>query len=563
MCMRKRLSLLLVGWLSLTAWADIGPQLDSFNQAERQQDLVARANDFFRQLYEEQFIDTLLIYKAATPADTLREQVWYWAAEYCYDQQRFDQAVDYGLKALPLYQKGNDRTGESDCLNILAISNIRLSNYGAAIDYAKQCYRLDEASGDADRISASLNSLAGIYMSAHQPAEAEQYVLKGLQKAAEAGLDSRRAVLLGMASEVYHAMVDDEKALDYAEQSYELEKQLGHHHKALLRQAQKASALIGLERFEQAEQVLQTIIPLFRDAGDIHSLGISLNKMGMVQLSLKHEQEGVPYFREAAGLFAQMGDMSNEMHSRKGLYECLWKSQPDSARMELERFNLLKDSLYTIASAESLARYNAEFGNDWLQQENAAERSAKRSVMLTAIVVICLLLAFSLIVWLIMRRRHLRQTSINQQLSDNIEELREKYKELSVRYDNAIVTNADGNQRKDLSETDSLWLEKVVDVINDHLLNGQVDAESVASQLNMSLFQFRQRLTALTDETPQSFIGIIRMRRARYLLDNRPELNISEVAQLCAYNDTPNFTRAFKKMFGLTPTQYLEKQRKP
>ena len=49
------------------------------------------------------------------------------------------------------------------------------------------------------------------------------------------------------------------------------------------------------------------------------------------------------------------------------------------------------------------------------------------------------------------------------------------------------------------------------------------------------------------------------MKRARYLLDNRRDLNVSEVAQLCAYNDTPNFSRAFKKTFGISPTQYLEK----
>ena len=40
------------------------------------------------------------------------------------------------------------------------------------------------------------------------------------------------------------------------------------------------------------------------------------------------------------------------------------------------------------------------------------------------------------------------------------------------------------------------------------------------------------------------------------------ELNISEVAALCGYNDTPNFTRAFKKAFGITPTQYQARQAK-
>jgi AraC-like DNA-binding protein len=85
----------------------------------------------------------------------------------------------------------------------------------------------------------------------------------------------------------------------------------------------------------------------------------------------------------------------------------------------------------------------------------------------------------------------------------------------------------------------------------------------VAAQMGMSLYQLRQRLDSVTGEKPQEFIATIRMQRARHLLDTHPELNISEIATLCAYNDTPNFTRAFKKNFGLTPTQYLERQKEP
>lgn len=43
---------------------------------------------------------------------------------------------------------------------------------------------------------------------------------------------------------------------------------------------------------------------------------------------------------------------------------------PDSARMEVERLHRLKDSLYNKASKEQLAKYNVEFGNERLQEEN-------------------------------------------------------------------------------------------------------------------------------------------------------------------------------------------------
>ena len=115
--------------------------------------------------------------------------------------------------------------------------------------------------------------------------------------------------------------------------------------------------------------------------------------------------------------------------------------------MELDRFNALKDSLYTnSASAESLARYNAEFGNEWLQQQNAAERNAKRNaIVLGTIIAILLLLVLTAFVWWMMRRRQRRQSAINQQLSVNIEELHKKYDELSVRYDKALWTSSEDN----------------------------------------------------------------------------------------------------------------------
>lgn len=557
--MRRVFTIMVVLLSALQLRAAVEPLLEQFGRTEEKALMTRLANLFFEELLAQSFIDEAIRFNDTTPVDTLRREVWYWAAEYFYDQQRYEQAELYGKKALPFFRSGNDRIGESDCLNILAITNLRLSDYEEAIDYILQCYRLDEQSGDTERISASLNVLTSIFIAANQPQEAEKYVQKGLEMLPKVS-DERKSVLLGVASEVYHAMGDDQKALAYAEQAYDIDCSLGRDHKSMVRLSQKASALIGLQQYSEAEQVLRLAIPFLRNVGDRQSLGISCNKMGMALVCQQRQQEAVPYYREAAGIFAAIGDRANEMRSRKGLYESLWESQPDSARIELDRFNELKDSLYNSASAESLARYNAEFGNEWLQQQNAAERNAKRQAIVLGTVVVLVLLLFSGVGWWMMRRRQRRQSEINQQLSANIEELRQQYRQLSVHYDNALATGNDNVMPDGLSPADRTFLEQTVESINEHILKGHVDADSVASSMNMSLFQFRQRLSGVVGETPQNFIAMIRMRRARYLLDNRPELNISEVAQLCAYNDTPNFTRAFKKTFGITPTQYLEKK---
>lgn len=520
---------------------------------------VATANAFFQQLLDAEFLDEPYVLPADAPQDTLRAQVWYWAAEWMYDSgQHYDRAVDYGLKALPLCQAGKDSSLTADCLNILALSYVRLTDYDSAARYARECFLLDEKSGDADRISSSLNTLAGIYMAGGQPQEAEQYIQKGIALAQQADNPVRMAVLQGMASEVYHALGRDDEALSYIDRAIQLDQQTGRTDRLPMRQTQRASVLIGLHRYAEAETALGQAIPAFRQSGDRHSLGIALNKLGMAVLCQQRPAEAQPFYQEAADLFVAMGDPYNEVHARKGLYETQWQTNPAAAKAAQDRFDFLKDSIYSHTSADRLARYNAEFGNDWLQLENHAERQARLRAVGWGIGGVLLLAVLAAVIWWVMRRRHLRQKQINAQLSAHIDELREQYRQLHISYDKAMLTRSDDEER--LNDADREFLENAVAIVNELTAQGQVDAATLAERLNMSPFQLRQRLTTLTGETPQSFIQTLRMRRARYLLANHPELNITQVANLCAYNDTPNFTRAFKKTFGITPSQYLENQ---
>ena len=526
---------------------------------ERSADLQA-ANRLMHIFSDDGLCDPI-VFGASTPKDSLRKQVWYWSGEYFYARQRYQDAVKRGQRALPLFRADTNRDKEADCLNLLAISYIRLSDYDNAATYAKLCYQLDKESGDHDRMSSSLNTLTAIYVAANQPHEAEQYITKALSLTDEAKNPQRKAVLLGMASEVYHAMGNDQRALEYADAAYNIEEKLGREDHAKVRMAQKASVLIGLHRYREAQQLLQQVIPAFRAKGNLQSLGTSCNKMGMALLSQERPAEALPYYREAVQIFHQLHDTYNELHAQKGIYESLWNTSSDSARTELERFNDLKDSLYNNATAESLARFKAEFDTDELRMENEAERQSKHRVMVTALVITILLLLLAAAIWYAMRRRNRRQNEINQQLSADIQELREKYRQLQINYDKALVTRQDGgSDPTDIKPADRDFIEQVVNVINEQINNGQADAPSVAARFNMSPFQFRQKLTAITGETPQTFIQIVRMRRARHLLDHNHELTVTQIATLCGYNDTANFTRAFKKSFGLTPSQYQEKQ---
>ena len=526
--------------------------LDDYNRAPS----VEAANRFFSLLDQEEFTEEKIHFSPRVPADSLRQQVWYWASEWFYDKQDYTQSKDYGLKALKLYHGSSD--SKADCLNLLGCIYVRLGDFKNAADYAKQCLNIDMASGDHDRISSSMNTLAGIYMAAHQADEAEKLIIQAINHADLANNPARKAVLLGTASEIYHSLTQEEKALDYAQQAYDLEPKLGRSLPAAYRLDQKASALMGLKRYEEAEKALRQAIPVMREQGDLHSLAIASNHLGTCLIWQKRNDEAFPFFREAADLLVKMGDPVNEMYSRRGLCLSQWESNPDSARSELNRFNFLKDSLYSSESAEALARLNAEFGNDQLTLANEQERYAHIRDLVIAALLLVLLAAGAW--WIIRRQRHRQQQHINK-LMREIERLKAEGEAARAAMASSQESITDVEEALPdepaptiVGVTENEFLTRVIDFVNDHLEQGDFGLENMADHFAMSVSTLRRRLQDATGVSPKSYIQAIQMQHACNLLDSG--LQIADVAMQCGFTEPGSFTRTFKRVLGLTPTQY-------
>ena len=479
----------------------------------------------------------------------------YEASGKYYDNQKYDSAVIMGERALPLLRQQGMKKEEADELSILSVCCMRQSEYDKALQYAKACNQLDRESGDAERISSSLNTIGSIYVAAKQPQEAMRYLKQALQYAEKTGNNARIALTCGSLAETEFSQKHYDEAIRYIDRAIQLEREEGREAKLRVRLSQKATILVGTSKRQEAVEIFDSIIPYFRTTGNHQSLAISLNKAGQALLEMcentKSEaklRRAVDYFRESSLLCRDMDNPFNEMQARRGLYQALWSLNPDSARIELEAFNQLKDSLYNQASAETLARYNAEFGVDELQEENTSMRRLYTYIIIVGVVLLVLA------VLMVIRQRKL--TALQRQ---RLSEVTMTLDELRQRYEHAIATN-DGEEEKDeLTEQDKDFLTKTMSIITEQLEENRVNVDELASALAMSTSQFRRRLTAITGETPQNYITNIRMQKARYLLDTQSELSILEIALRCGYDDQSSFTRAFKRFFGITPSNYLQK----
>ena len=483
----------------------------------------------------------------------------YEASGRYYEEQLYDSAVIVGEQALPMLRQLGMTDEVADELSILAVCTSRQSDYQKALRYAKECNAMDRASGDKEMISSSLNTIGAIYVDAKQPQEGLKYILEALQLAEEINHRARIAMYCGAAAETEFTMNHFDAAQRYIERAIQLEREDGRQMKLRVRLSQKAAILLGMKQYQEALAIFDTIIPYFRREGNRQSLAISLNKVGHTLLSMsregdcdddeKHrlEREAVPYLREAVNLCHEMGNPYNEMHARDGLYQALWTISPDSARLELERFDLLKDSLYNNGAADLLARYNAEFGNTKLTDENAKARHSR-----TIIFMICTALLTVAVVLLMMQRRRsaLQRRRLNE-VAMTLDELRKRYE------------NACADKQQELSARDKDFLTRTMNIIAEQIETNSVNVDALASQMALSTSQFRYRLKAITGETPQGYITNIRMQKARHLLDNNsPQTTILDIALSCGYEDQGAFTRAFKRFFGITPSEYLTRNLK-
>ena len=557
---------------------------------------LSTAHAFLQELHHQGLIEQPIRFAATIPIDTLRQQVWYWAAEYFYDCQDYGRAAVYGLKALPLCQVGGNRQVEGDCLNILALTYVRKGEFEHAAKYAKLCNQLDLKQGDADNIASSYNTLAGIYMSLRQPKEAEKYILKAIDYCKKAGNPVRMAVLEGMASEVYHHLGDDETALDYATKAWQAEQQLGRPDKVAIRQAQRAAALIALKRTAEAKQALQEAIPELRKSGNLHSLGIACNQMGLLLLREKNDTAAVRYYNEALTIFTSQHDIYNESHTRRGLYEALRNSNPSMAMLHNDRYNDLRDSLYDRETGELLSKYAAEYGYEELQQQNADDRSAYRLYLVILVVLIAVILA----AWFWYRRcqqRRIRELMVQLAKYEDSRgyegtEVRgcENQRSAPTGKANSLVEGEEGNLAPPYPRTpapsnpapsntnpapttdtpdDPLtaeereFLMRVIEVVNLRLVTREFSIDAVATEMGMSRSTFYRRLQDASGFTPKAYIMAIQMRRAENLLKRHPDMLITEVSEQCGFEDVSSFNRAFKRALGVSPSQYRENNLPP
>lgn len=110
-----------------------------------------------------------------------------------------------------------------------------------------------------------------------------------------------------------------------------------------------------------------------------------------------------------------------------------------------------------------------------------------------------------------------------------------------------------------LKSNEEELMDRLMHVINANIDNSQLNVEVLAKEIGISRVQLHRKLKEITGISASEFIRNIRLNQAAKLLKTK-NINISQVAYAVGYSSHALFSTAFKKFYGISPSEFAEKE---
>lgn len=113
------------------------------------------------------------------------------------------------------------------------------------------------------------------------------------------------------------------------------------------------------------------------------------------------------------------------------------------------------------------------------------------------------------------------------------------------------------NNETRIGDLDKNFLKTVIVQVEQHVLDTDLSVEKLGKTVGMSRLAFYRKIKSVTGHTPSEFIRIIKLNKASDLLKNT-NLTISEIAFKVGFETPSYFTKCFKKIYKVNPSEYQQ-----
>ena len=135
-------------------------------------------------------------------------------------------------------------------------------------------------------------------------------------------------------------------------------------------------------------------------------------------------------------------------------------------------------------------------------------------------------------------------------LIDNVRRLKGKF--------SGALKQDDKVEKVEVKGYDEELMERIMKVVNENLSDSDFNVEKMCDEVGVSRTQLHRKLKEMTGVPTSEFLRNIRLNEAARLIRER-KINITQVSYMVGFANNSHFSTAFKKYFGMSPTEYAAK----
>ena len=132
-------------------------------------------------------------------------------------------------------------------------------------------------------------------------------------------------------------------------------------------------------------------------------------------------------------------------------------------------------------------------------------------------------------------------------LIDNVRRLKGKF--------SGALKQDDKVEKIEVKGYDEELMERIMKVVNENLSDSDFNVEKMCDEVGVSRTQLHRKLKEMTGVPTSEFLRNIRLNEAARLI-RECKINITQVSYMVGFANNSHFSTAFKKYFGMSPTEY-------
>lgn len=132
----------------------------------------------------------------------------------------------------------------------------------------------------------------------------------------------------------------------------------------------------------------------------------------------------------------------------------------------------------------------------------------------------------------------------------NLIESRKRLRQLFSRAENPTPEESTVNQ------LDQQFIERAYAIVEKNIQEPELSTDHFAREMMVSKSLLFKKIKAITGYSIVDFVNMFKLKKAASRLAANPHISISEIAFEVGFNDPKYFSRIFRKVFGVTPSEY-------